>query len=168
LGRTDAGAAVIADMKVRLDDISSRAAAAPTRPRLLLVEWIEPPMAGGNWMPELVAIAGGVNLLSEPGKHSSWITWENIRDADPEVIVVCPCGFDIGRAEGDMETLTARAGWNDLRAVKSGRVAIADGNWYFNRPGPRLAETAEILAEILHPELFDFGWQGTGWREFSG
>ena len=123
-------------------------------------------MAGGNWMPELVAMAGGVNLFGTAGKHSPWMTWEDLRREDPEIIVVMPCGFDIDRTRREMSVLTDRSDWPRLRAVRAGRVYLTDGNQYFNRPGPRIADSLEILAELLHPERFAFGHEGRGWVKF--
>ena len=107
-------------------------------------------MAIGNWTPELVAMAGGVNLFGEAGAHSPWMSWEQLVERDPDVIVAMPCGFDLGRTAREMHWLSDRPGWRDLRAVRDGRIYIADGNQYFNRPGPRVVESLEILAEILH------------------
>ncbi len=136
----------------------------PARPTVACVEWIEPLMAAGNWMPELVAMAGGVNLFGEAGKHSPWMDWERRScAADPDVIVVLPCGFDIDRGAREMAALTARPEWRSLRAVRDDRVFVPDGNQYFNRPGPRLVESLEILAELLHPHLFPARHSGTGW-----
>lgn len=164
LGRLKAGEKVVADMRDRIARISLAASDATWKPRVLVIEWMEPLMAGGNWMPELVERAGAENLLSEPGKHSPWITWDQVRDADADAIVVAPCGFDIARIQGDMAALTGRPGWAELSAVRAGRVAIADGNSFFNRPGPRLVETLEMLAEFLHPEVFDFGHRDKNFR----
>lgn len=164
VGSEDAGARLIADLKNRMAAIADRAQSLPARPRVAVIEWIDPLMTGGNWMPELVHLAGGENLLSEAGKHSEWITWEALAAADPEVIVVTPCGYGIERAAAEMGSLETRPGWAGLAAVRDGRVAIADGHQFFNRPGPRLAESLEILAEIVHPGEFDFGWKGRGWR----
>ncbi|MGE0652202.1 MAG: cobalamin-binding protein [Alphaproteobacteria bacterium] len=164
LGRGDAGVAAAAAMEDRIRRIALAASDATWKPRVLVIEWIEPLMAGGNWMPELVQLAGAENLLSVAGKHSPWINWEAIRAADPDAILVAPCGFDIDRSLADIPTLTSRPGWDDLAAVCAGRVAIADGNAYFNRPGPRLVETLEILAEFLHPKVFDFGHEGRTFR----
>ncbi len=121
-------------------------------------------MAAGNWMPELVEMAGGVNLFGSAGKHSPWMTWEQLQQKDPEVIVVLPCGFDIRRSREEMPALTERPAWANLRAVRGRRVCLTDGNQFFNRPGPRLAESLEILAEVLHPAVFHFGHEGTGWQ----
>ena len=118
-------------------------------PRVVFIEWIEPLMAGGNWMPTLIEMAGGVNLLGKAGEHSPWITWDQLAAADPDVIVVAPCGFKIADSQRDMHYLTSNPAWNNLRAVCSGNVHVEDGNQFFNRPGPRLAESFEILAEIF-------------------
>ncbi len=164
LGREAAGAGLIADMKNRFDAISCAAVEGGWKPRLMLIEWMEPLMAGGNWMPELIDIAGGEGLFGEAGAHSPWVDWADIAAADPEAILIAPCGFDLDRVLGEMPALTALPGWDGLKAVALGRVAAADGNAFFNRPGPRLVESAEIIAEFLHPDVFDFGHEGTHWR----
>jgi iron complex transport system substrate-binding protein len=151
----------------RLDEIARRAAALGRRPTVACIEWIEPLMAAGNWVPELVEIAGGVNLFGEAGKHSPWMTWDELATRDPEVIVVLPCGWDISRCQREMGPFTSRPGWEALSAVRAGQVYLTDGNQYFNRPGPRVVESAEILAEILHPDEFRFGHEGTGWIRFA-
>jgi iron complex transport system substrate-binding protein len=121
-------------------------------------------MAAGNWMPELVEMAGGINLFGEAGKHAPWMTWEQLCQRDPEVMVLLPCGFDIERCRRDLGVLQAKPEWSNLRAVREDKVFLTDGNQYFNRPGPRLVESLEILAELLHPEAFPFGHQGRGWQ----
>ena len=146
----ECGHKVIASLKERMDAISERARAAHERPTVACIEWIEPLMAGGNWTPELIDMAGGVNLFGEAGKHSGYFTWDELEQSDPDVIVISPCGFDIERTRQEMHWLTDRPAWRGLRAVRQGRVYLADGNLYFNRPGPRLVETLEILAEMLH------------------
>ena len=156
------GAELVRRLQWRVADIERRVAALQARPRVAVVEWIEPLMAAGNWMPELVALAGGVNLFGEARKHSPWMTWDALVAADPDVILVSPCGFDIPRTRSEMPTLAARPGWASLRAVRSGRVYLADGNAFFHRPGPRLVESLEILAEVLHPDAFRFGHEGRG------
>ena len=162
LGVPERGAELVRRLHWRVADIERRAGALAARPRVAVVEWIEPLMAAGNWMPELVALAGGVNLFGEARKHSPWMTWDALVAADPDVILVSPCGFDIPRTRSEMPTLAARPGWASLRAVQSGRVDLADGNAYFHRPGPRLVESLEILAEVLHPDAFRFGHEGRG------
>ena len=143
--------------------VELKAGGIAERPSIACIEWIDPLMAAGNWMPELVRMAGGTNLFGTDGAHSPWMTWEDLKRADPDVIAVLPCGFDIARTRREMPALTERPDWPGLRAVRNGRVYLTDGNQYFNRPGPRIAESLEILAELLHPRHFDFGHRGTGW-----
>ena len=119
-------------------------------------------MAAGNWLPELVDLAGGLNLFGEAGKHSPWLNWESVRERDPEIMVILPCGFDIERTRREISSLTDRPGWKSLRAVKNGGVYLADGNRFFNRPGPRLVESLEILAAIIHPAVFTSRHEGVG------
>ena len=164
IGAAARGRVLIADLRARLAAIAEAAGKLPSRPSVACIEWIDPLMAGGNWVPELVEMAGGTNLFGEAGKHSPWMTWDDLRAADPEVVVVLPCGFDIARTRQEMPALTEREDWRQLRAVRDGRVYVTDGNQYFNRPGPRIAESLEILAEILHPKQFDFGHEGRGWE----
>jgi iron complex transport system substrate-binding protein len=133
-------------------------------PRVACIEWVEPLMAAGNWTPELIAMAGGVNLFGENGRHSPWLTWEELAEADPDVVIVAPCGFGLARTSQEMHWMTERAGWSGLRAVREGRVYLADGNRYFNRPGPRVVETLEALVEMLHPEFQEARLRGSAWR----
>lgn len=136
------------------------------RPTVAALEWTDPLMASGNWIPELVEIAGGHPLLGALGEHSPYLQWDSLVKTDPHVIIIMPCGFDLDRTRQETELLTQRPEWSSLQAVQNGRVYITDGNAYFNRPGPRLVDSIEILAEILHPELFKFGYQGTGWEYY--
>jgi iron complex transport system substrate-binding protein len=124
-------------------------------------------MAAGNWMPELVELAGGTMVAGEAGKHSPWMSWDELLRVDPEVIIAMPCGFDIARTRAEMKMLTGDPNWAKLRAAKDRRVYLADGNQFFNRPGPRVVESLEILAEILHPEKFSFGHRGNAWENFA-
>lgn len=137
---------------------------SPSRPRVACIEWLEPPMTAGNWVPELVKIAGGENLLSQPGKHSPWLEWKDLIDANPDVVVIMPCGWSMTRTRSELHWLFSREGWSELKAVRDGKVFLADGHHYFNRPGPRLLDSAQILAEILHPEVCQYGHQGVGWE----
>jgi iron complex transport system substrate-binding protein len=155
---------VIAALKARMSATTGRARAARERPTVACIEWIEPLMAGGNWTPELIEMAGGVNLFGEPGKHSGYFAWEELERSDPDVIVISPCGFDIERTRQEMHWLTDRPAWRGMRAVRQGRVYLADGNLYFNRPGPRLVETLEIIAEILHFEG-ESKFEGAAWQK---
>jgi iron complex transport system substrate-binding protein len=167
LGAAAAGETLVAELRARMAAIDTRARALPERPRIACVEWIEPLMAGGNWMPELVEMAGGQDCLGRAGAHSAQIAFQDLAAADPEVILVQPCGFDMPRTRAEMPTLAAQPGWAGLGAVKAGRVYLTDGNQYFNRPGPRIVESLEILAEVLHPEAFDFGHKGHGWARYA-
>lgn len=138
------------------------------RPSVVCIEWLEPLMAAGNWVPSLVERAGGKILWGESGQHSPWLTWEQLTQANPDVIVAMPCGFSLERTRTEFAAITARSEWKTLRAVKSGQVYLTDGNQFFNRPGPRLVESAQILSEILHPNCCVFGHEGTGWQRWSG
>ena len=147
----------------RLAAIREKARTMSSRPTVAAIEWLGPLMAGGNWMPELIEIAGGRSLFAKPGEHSPWLDWATLIDAEPEVILLLPCGFKIAQTIADLNLLTENPAWKNLRAVNEGRVYLIDGHHYFNRPGPRLVESAEIVAEILHADLFGFGHRGTGW-----
>lgn len=165
---------LVARCQERMEEVAARTSSGRTRPTVATLEWLDPPMAGGNWMPELVEMAGGVNLFGIAGEHSPWLDWDALLEADPEVIVVVPCGFDITRTMDEMPALTTRPGWHDLSAVANGRVFIMDGNAYFNRPGPRIVDSLEILATALHPELFvstssaemSCPWYGVGYVKY--
>ncbi|MBI4575600.1 MAG: cobalamin-binding protein [Planctomycetes bacterium] len=168
LGVPERGEALVRRLEDRIGAIAARAHTLTARPTVACIEWIEPLMAAGNWVPELVERAGGVNLFGEVGRHSPWVTWEALVERDPDVVVVLPCGFDIARSRSEMPALGRRPEWPRLQAVRNGRVVLADGNAFFNRPGPRLVESLEILAEVLHPAEFDFGHEGKGWERFEG
>jgi iron complex transport system substrate-binding protein len=166
LGSSERGAAKVDEMRQRMNGIAERARALPNKPTVALVEWIDPLMAAGNWMPELVDMAGGINLFGAAGQDSPWLEWDDLWASDPDIMVILPCGFDIERSRSEMPTLTRQPGWATLRAVREGRVYLTDGNHYFNRPGPRLVESLEILAEIFHPQSFHFGHEGRGWQRY--
>lgn len=167
LGVPDRALPVVAALKKRLAAIAEIAAAQPTRPSVAAIEWIDPLMMAGNWVPELVEAAGGTSLFATAGQHSPWTDWDAMIAADPDVIVMMPCGFQIAQTLGDLAPLVDRPGWRDLRAVREGRVFVADGHHFFNRPGPRLIDSAEILAEIIHPHAFSFGHEGRGWQRLA-
>jgi iron complex transport system substrate-binding protein len=168
LGVPDRAEAAVSRLQGRMRDISRKAHSIRPRPRVACIEWIDPLMSGGNWMPELIEMAGGENLFGEAGKHSPWMTWEELRAADPDIVLLVPCGFDIARTREEMPLLEAKEGWAELKAVREGYVVIGDGNRYFNRPGPRLVESLEILSELFHPGVFRFGHEGNGWvRHFA-
>ncbi len=165
LGVAERALAVADGMRARIEAVRAATADRPRR-RVVTIEWIDPLMSAGNWMPDLLAAAGGDELFGRAGEHSPWLTWEGVVAADPDAIVVMPCGFDLDRTRAEAAALRALPGWGELRAVADGRVALTDGHRYFNRPGPRLADSAEILAEILHPDAVPVRHRGTGWEPF--
>ena len=122
-------------------------------------------MAAGNWIPELIEIAGGSSLIAEQGEHSPCIRLEQVVETDPDVIVITPCGFTLEQGAQALAELSRRERWVNLRAVRAGEVYLIDGVHYFNRPGPRLVESAEIIGEILHPTVCDFGHRGKAWLD---
>ena len=154
---------LVARLTARLDALRARTRSLESRPSVGCIEWTDPLMMAGNWVPELVEIAGGTDPLGEAGKHSGYVEIERLVEVDPDLIAIMPCGFDIERARREMTALVTRPEWEQLSAVRNGRVVMTDGNQYFNRPGPRVVESAEILAECLHPDHFDFGHFGRGW-----
>lgn len=137
------------------------------RPTVACIEWIEPLMAAGNWIPELVTLAGGQSLFGTVGQHSPWLKWEELVAANPDAIVIMPCGFDLKRTHQEAQLMRQHPEWASLKAVQTHQVYATDGNQYFNRPGPRLADSLEILAEILHPDRFQVGYQGQGWQRLE-
>jgi iron complex transport system substrate-binding protein len=157
---------VVQTLQDRMARISLSARQAGHRPRVACIEWLEPLMASGNWIPELVGLAGGENLFGKAGLHSPWMTWDELIASDPDVIVIMPCGFDLERTRREMYWLTGKSEWQHLRAVRNGEVYLADGNQYLNRPGPRIVESLQIFAEILHPELFEPALESVAWEHF--
>ncbi|MEL6937614.1 MAG: cobalamin-binding protein [Cyanobacteria bacterium J06598_1] len=137
-----------------------------TPKKVVCIEWTDPLMAAGNWVPELVAIAGGQDCCGQAGKHSDWMSWETLTAADPDIIVVMPCGYDMAQTRTATEAIATSAQWQSLKAVKSNQVYLTDGNQYFNRPGPRLVESAEILAEIIHQQSANPNRHPVGWEKF--
>ena len=160
---------LLENLEARVKIVASKTqGVAPSKilPTVACVEWTDPLMVAANWIPELVTIAGGKPLFAHTGKASDKITWENLIASNPDVIVFMPCGFDLNRTRQEAKPLTKLPKWEELHAVKSGRVYVTDGNAYFNRPGPRLVESLEILAEIIHPEIFQYGYKNKAWEEF--
>jgi iron complex transport system substrate-binding protein len=164
LGVADRGREVTQRLRSRMDAIAMEAGNLASVPRIAIIEWVDPLMAAGNWMPELVAMAAGDNLFGRAGEHSPWMKFDELAAADPELILLSPCGFNMDRTVNELPALTRNPDWPRLQAVRQRKVFVADGNQYFNRPGPRIAESLEILAEILHPERFSFGHEGHGWH----
>lgn len=153
LGREARGEELVRECRDRVESVRQRTR-GHRRPRVACLEWTDPIFAMGNWGPELVEAAGGESLLATPGGHSTTTPWEAVVQADPDVLVMAPCGYPIERTLPEMPALAERDGWNRLKAVENRRVYVADGNRFFNRSGPSAFETAEILGEMLHPEVF--------------
>ena len=163
LGVEEQGKALVKGLKNRVVDVIAKVSLVKRPPSVACIEWFEPLMAAGNWVPELVELAGGLNLFGEAGKHSPWLNWEAVLEHDPEIIVAMPCGFDLSRTRQEMTALAGRPGWRKLRAARTGRVYVADGSQFFNRPGPRLVESLEMFGEMFHPQWFDFGHKARSW-----
>lgn len=153
--RTAAAAEYVKALETRIDHVRTRSStlAESQRPLTACIEWIEPMMIAGNWTPELIELARGRQAWAVAGRHSTYTAWDDIRSADPEVIVVMPCGFDLKRTVREATSLLELPGWGELRAVRSGRVFAVDGNALFNRSGPRLVDSLELLAGLIHQEL---------------
>jgi iron complex transport system substrate-binding protein len=166
LGVPERGVQLVTRLRARMRGIGERARGR-TRPRVACIEWLAPLMAAGNWTPELIELAGAEDVLGKAGAHAGPVGLGELAQADPDAIFVTPCGFDIARTRAELPVLTSQPGWGELRAVREGRVFLGDGNALFNRPGPRVAETLECLAEALHPEAFRFGHEGSGWERLE-
>ncbi len=153
--------------RVKICQQKTQALSVTELPTVACIEWTDPLMAAANWIPELVKFAGGQPLFSTTGQPSPQLSWQTLVATNPSVIIFMPCGFDLNRTCQEAMLLTQHPEWQNLQAAKSGRVYVTDGNAYFNRPGPRLVDSLEILAEILHPEIFQYGYKGTGWEHLS-
>ncbi len=167
LGRSAAASELVTAIRQRMRRAGAIAGDRPVRdrPRVLALEWLDPLMSGGNWMPELLQAAGAEALLAEAGAHSAWIEPGQIVAADPDVVLLLPCGLGLRRTLGEWAALREREPFAGLRAAREGRVYALDGHSFFNRPGPRLADSLEILVEILHPGAAPPRYRGSAWRE---
>jgi iron complex transport system substrate-binding protein len=154
IGRPAAGRDVVADLTARVARIADRASACVGRPMVLSIEWMDPVMVGGMWMPELIALAGGQPLVTRPGQHAPTLDAAQLAALRPEVVVVKPCGFALDRTLSELALLRETLPWTAWGTVAEPRAYVADGNAYFNRPGPRIVESLEILAACVHPEAF--------------
>lgn len=155
IGRDERASALVADLRERVAAVEATAARAETRPRVAVLDWLDPVMVAGHWIPEMVATAGGRYGLEDAGAHSRPREWEAVREYDPEVLVAAPCGFDVAQTRENLADLTERPGFDDLTAVREGRTYVVDGHHYVNRSGPRLVDTMEFLAALVHPDLFE-------------
>ena len=138
----------------RIDAVERRAADADNHPSVLHVEWAEPLMCAGHWVPEMVELAGGSNSFGDKDTGTLTLEWEDVLERQPEIIIMMPCGFDIKRALQDVPILAQKEGWESLPAVRNNRVYVIDASAYTSRSGPRLVNGLEIMAEMIHPELF--------------
>ncbi|WP_417746547.1 cobalamin-binding protein [Rosistilla oblonga] len=139
-------------LQQRIDAVARRSKSIAHRPRVMLLEWVDPPFSAGHWSPELVAIAGGEEVIGVAGERSKTTPWETILAADPEVMIIACCGFDLARTQQDLPILQSYRDWERLSCVRNNRVYMVDGSAYFSRPGPRLVDSLEILAHALHPD----------------
>lgn len=145
---------LMSDLRRRIETVAGQAKEAAIRPGVACLEWLDPLYTAGHWVPELVELAGGLDLLAAKGEPSRKVPWEQVVAAQPEVLVLMPCGFDIPRTLAELHLVTERPGWSELPAVKSGRAYVANGHAYYNRSGPRLVDGLEFLAHLIHPDLF--------------
>jgi iron complex transport system substrate-binding protein len=154
---------LVVNLSERVENVRERSARIPDRPRCFLMEWVDPPFCSGHWGPELVEIAGGQDSLGRKHQPSAQIEWQQVLDARPEIIVLALCGYDIDRARRDYELLKRFPGFNSIPAASSGQVYVVNASAYFARPGPRIVDSLEILAGILHPtEFHEFVLRGPG------
>jgi iron complex transport system substrate-binding protein len=157
-GVDERGRQLVDEIKREMQQISAVAQATERSPRVINVEWPEPLMAAGNWIPELTEMLGAETLFGSAGTHSPWMQWDDILKADPDVVVCMPCGYNLKQTRAEMH-------WHDWSQLRA-RIYLADGNQYMNRPGPRVAKSLRILAEILYPESFEPSLEGIGWEKF--
>lgn len=167
LGAEHAAEALVVQLEARLAALRARTATRAHRPTVAAVEWIEPLMAAGNWVPELIEIAGGQSLFARAGEHSPWLEWARMAEAEPDIVVLMPCGYRIEDTLREAAALADHPEWSRLGAVARGDVFAADGHHFFNRPGPRLVESAGILAAIIDAWEAGDGRAGEGWRTLS-
>lgn len=151
--RPEVGELYVADLLDRVDAVASRSRDLVERPSVMLLEWIDPPFGAGHWSPELVKLAGGVEAIGVAGERSVTVDWQSIIAADPDFLIIACCGFSVDRTMQDVPILKSYPGWETLSCVRKGQVFVVDGSAYFSRPGPRLVDSLEILANALHPDL---------------
>ena len=164
LGRYEQARRLVDGYKKRLNHLRNATSKFGSKPRVTVLEWLDPLMAAGNWTPELVDYAGGANVFGEVGLHSPWLSWEELQAEDPDILVLSPCGFTIERTLQDVALLRQHPMWQSLQAVKNGRVYAIDGNQYLNRSGPRLVESAELLGRTIWGEQLGVQVDANGWK----
>ncbi len=167
LGVATTGAYLLELFEERINIIHHKLKFITEKPKVACIEWLSPLMIAGNWTPEIIEIAGGVPVLTEKGTHSAYVSFEEIQKEDPDIIVLMPCGFPVDRTLQEISIMLELPGWSALRAVQQNRIYITDGNQYFNRSGPRITDSIEIMAEIINQKQFFFGYEGEGWIRFN-
>ncbi len=164
LGDGSKGEVLVDSIEQRIERVTKIVSSldSPKR-RVACIEWVEPLMVAGNWMPELVELVGAIDVLGPKTIHAATIDFGQLSASDPDTIIVMLCGWGIEKAREELEPVLKSGAWDELRAVREGRIFYSDGNHFFNRPGPRLADSLEILAEIMHPKSFRYGYEGNSW-----
>lgn len=150
----EAAAKYVSELTARLDAVQNQTADAENKPRVMMLEWLDPPFSPGHWVPEQVEIAGGLSVMGQPGGRSETISYDDILRQDPEVLVLIPCGYYIGDILRQLQSTAFPSNWQQMSAIKAGNVWAMDATSYFSRPGPRVVDGSEILAKVLHPEIF--------------
>ncbi|QDT04935.1 corrinoid ABC transporter substrate-binding protein [Rubripirellula lacrimiformis] len=153
VGCEDRAGQYVESLRNRMTAVIQRSGGTTNVPRVMLLEWIDPPFSAGHWNPELVSMAGGREMIGRSGHRSTAVPWDSVIQADPEVMVIACCGFTVKRAMQDMPILCSQPDWGSLACVRTRRVHVVDGSAYFNRPGPRLVDSLEILAHTIHPDV---------------
>ena len=164
---SDAAERLVRKLQQRIDRVAAAAKSAQGQPRVFGMEWLDPPFTAGHWVPEMIRLAGGHDELALAGAPSSQVAWSRIANYDPEIVVLMPCGFTLQRTVEEFAHVDFPVEWRRLRAVQEARVYAVNGSAYFNRPGPRIVEGLEILAEILHPEVFPRTTPPEAWRRLG-
>jgi iron complex transport system substrate-binding protein len=167
LDRKEQAQRLVDDYQQRLNSLARKTAILGTKPRVAVLEWLDPLMAAGNWTPELINAAGGEAVFGRIGEHSPWLTWEELVAANPDALILSPCGFSLERTMQDIPLLQRHPAWQKLQAVQQERVYAIDGNYYLNRSGPRLVDSAELLARVLWEERLAINVDEKAWREIA-
>jgi iron complex transport system substrate-binding protein len=166
-GVPERAAALVDHLRARLDEVATATADVAVRPRVVALEWLDPPMAAGHWVPEMIRLAGGRDGLGREGQRSERVEWDRVAAAGPDVVVLMPCGFALERTIEEHHRLARPPEWSRLPAVQAARVYAVDGSAYFNRPGPRIVTGVRILAEILHPDRVLRTTPSGAWRQLQ-
>ena len=167
LNVADAAAQLLEMSEERINIIRHKLKFITNKPKIACIEWLSPLMIAGNWTPEIVEIAGGIPVLTAKAKHSAYVSFEDVLREDPDIIVLMPCGFSIQRTLEEISLLLELPEWGKLKAVRENNIYVSDGNQYFNRSGPRITDSIEIMAEIINPKQFVFGLEGSAWMKFN-